>query len=187
MKFYDWYGVFLSLNSSLTLDYSNASEEVQNVNALLQNLLDKFYPMKKLEALVPTMTSNTSAICSFSVSSTYTGSSNDYSAYKAHDGNDDTYWCSDINAVPAWLKITFEEPKTVKKIFIMNWFAQKIVFQASNDGNSWTDLTTITPNLSITQDIDNIEAYKYYRFYSSSGYTDGGTYFIINDFQLYGY
>ena len=32
------------VNQSLTLDYSNAREDVQNINTLLQNLLDKFYP-----------------------------------------------------------------------------------------------------------------------------------------------
>ena len=34
----------LDLNQSLTLDYSNASADVQNINILLQKLLDKFYP-----------------------------------------------------------------------------------------------------------------------------------------------
>lgn len=32
------------LNQSLTLDYSNASEDVRDVNTLLQNLLNRFYP-----------------------------------------------------------------------------------------------------------------------------------------------
>ena len=37
-------GAVSTLNSSLTLDFSNASEDVQDVNTFLQNLLDKFYP-----------------------------------------------------------------------------------------------------------------------------------------------
>lgn len=32
------------VNSNLDLDFSNASEDVQNVKTLLQNLLDRFYP-----------------------------------------------------------------------------------------------------------------------------------------------
>lgn len=175
-----------SLEANLNVRYN---PETYYIQILIDNeWVDyAYFNNKEIAELIPIMTSDTSSTCSFSASSIYTGGSG-FDAYKAHDGNDESYWCSRENALPAWLKVTFNNPKTVKKVYINNFSAQTIVVQASNDDNTWIDLITVTPNKTITSDVNNDTAYKYYRLYSTNGYTSGSyKYFVINDFQLYGY
>lgn len=95
-------------------------------------------------------------------------------------GIEKKHWWGSNNNSQHWLKITYENPIIINKIIFSNywtdgthtWQSSEVIFQGSNDNNTWTDLLTLTQmNLSenqISYDIDNENSYLYYRFLCTS-------------------
>ena len=85
-------------------------------------------------------------------------------------------------STPQWIGYEFPSTKRISKVDIVNraignsaYACKTIIFQASNDGENWIDLSTLSISSSSlgaseTFEIDNNYAYKYYRFYISEGY-----------------
>lgn len=147
-----------------------------------------------VQGLIPTMTSDTTPSGTASAISVLSGQP----AYLAFDKiiNNSSLWHAANGNVPAWLQYEFPTPVTAKTAAITPFKAagqtnarvKTCVFQASNDGTTWTDLTeTIEiPNeqavnfIPFTKGIGN---YKYYRVNILS--TWGGTTPAIVELQLY--
>ena len=141
------------LNQSLTLDYSNASTDVQDVNTLLQKLLDRFYPA--VYSLIPIMTSNTLPYGTASASS-FLGAG--VEAYKAFTGAGNA-WRSDNGSTTQWISYTFR-----KKVQLTN-----ISFEASTESafkiNSLKLYFLIGGGWSLYDTISNIVSYDYNKAY----------------------
>ena len=111
-------------------------------------------------------------------SSTYSGL---YSANNAFDKSSSNFWGSNGGSSD-WLKIQFFEAVKITKIKFANtlntnslhWSSTRVVFQGSNDGNTWTDLYDAT-NLTDSNDnlyeyaLQNNTEYIYYRFLCYKG------------------
>ena len=87
------------------------------------------------------------------------------------------------SSAPQWVGYEFPFPKRIVKLDIYNrsvsgqtvLACKTIVFQGSIDGTNWTDLSTLNKLQSSmgakeTFEIENDDAYKYYRFYITEGY-----------------
>lgn len=121
-----------------------------------------------LNVKVPTMTSNTTPSGVVSASSNNASSSYDYQLF---DGNTSTAWQSAVNTGNnSWIQYKFASAVKIYKFGVMGYSNAATSYigkvQGSNDGNSWTDLTSdfTASNTSISYDlISNIGSYKYYR------------------------
>lgn len=138
---------------------------LKEVNDSLQALIKKIYPYGI--SLIPDMTSDTSPSGIASASAVYDNSS---PAYYAFDGKESTAWKSNSNATNTkYIQYQFETAQCVKKIHLIAEAAQACTytFSGSNDGTTFTDLSTFTVSsgsqVSDYFDISNTESYKYYR------------------------
>lgn len=142
---------------------------------------------------VPIMTSNTEPYGETIYDSVYL---TNY-PYNVFDNNDSTVWSQSTGSVPSYIGYKFMNPIMCKRLKITiigdstyGLTAKDYNIQASNDGNTWIDLTTGTLENSledITKEInfENEGYYLYYRFYVTSKYfTESG--FVVRTLQFYG-
>lgn len=126
------------------------------------------------EALVPTMTSDTTP-SGEAFASGNQGTS--YLPYKAFDGDDTTRWSvTGANVSGAYIGYKFTTPVKVNRIYTfvpaMNYTTNcEFKVQGSNDGSTWTDIDTITwlaQSREQSFSIQNDNEYLYYRLYCNS-------------------
>ena len=138
-------------------------------------------PFYQYRLVVPVMTSNTSDYGTASASTEATG----YEAYKAFRRSHTSGGWMNSNGVSSnsWIRFQFAEPKIIGRVDTYNLPDQentackRFIFQASNNGTSWTDLKTCDIESSDLAaysmfEIENSTAYRYYRVYVSQGYND---------------
>lgn len=151
-------------------------------------------PEPEIKALIPTMTSNTAPKGVASASSIYNSGSD---AFHAFDGNTSATWSSlnsDNNS--PYVAYAFPSPVVVKSIQYYNVgsgnassYGSKFKFQASNDGNTWVDVSdvitqTAGSRVSGTINLDsNKTAYTNYRVVATETVMGLAAFEI----QLYGY
>ena len=143
------------------------------------------------EALVPTMTSDTTP-SGEAFASGNQGTS--YLPYKAFDGDDTTRWSvTGANVSGAYIGYKFTTPKKVNKIYtfvdssMTRLSSCEFKVQGSNDGSTWTDIDTITWVAQTGEQsfsIQNDNEYLYYRLYcnSSNGMmadSQGTTHYVL--------
>lgn len=115
-----------------------------------------------------------------SASSTISGTAQ-YTPYAAYGTELENFWGSNGGGTD-WLKMEFQNAIIVSKVQFGNtlnlgsthWSSTRVIFQASNDGSTWTDLydaqnLTDDNNNLFEQTIQNATAYKYYRFLCYKG------------------
>lgn len=149
-------------------------------------------------ALIPTMTgtSTPSGTVIFSTQLTpdpYSGVY--YYAWKAFDGDDSTAisrWSCAGSKVGDYLGYNFPTAVKAKRIRVKHGnnsnTKPKYIIQASNDGNTWTNLTDTITATTVEGGWDDIElnttqAYTYYRLYYT--YWSGVSSYSIFTMQLY--
>ena len=166
---------------------------VLNSDSWVTNICSSDYFKSVLIDKIPTMTSNTTPSGKASASSVLPGTT--WDAWQAF-GSDNIPWHS-ANGSIQWIMYKFEKPICVKKVYICNDLTvaggSKVTYiQASNDGSTWTNLSSafdcgnIGASTNLT--LNNKEYYQYYRLYSTeSNYFDGyGHYLVVNILQFYG-
>lgn len=143
-------------------------------------------------ALIPILSSDSGYGVTVSASSKY---SDQFAAYKAFDGLDNTIWGANEGAsLPHWLLIKFTEPVIVSKfdiLFETYITSCKFKLQGSNDNSVYTDLTPeISPDsfgILQTFELENVtEKYTYYRLYITSQSCTVSVFGRICTLQLYG-
>jgi len=93
-----------------------------------------------------------------------------YSASKAFDNDNNTYWLAE-SGTPQWIKYDFgSETKIVRLTVVSENFEDTFIVQGSNNDSDWTSIDTI--NLIIeastetrTLTFTNVNSYRYYRMY----------------------
>ena len=144
------------------------------------------------EALVPTMTSNTTPSGECFASSV----NSSYPIYQAFDGNRSTAWGPSSASVPQYIGYKFTSAVVVNNVSILpdanstGSSVKDFKVQGSTDNNTWVDLyedscpyeTTATEHVF---NFNNTVAFQYYRIYISSknGSWPGGT--SISNLQFY--
>lgn len=157
-----------------------------SLNELQSLIYTQLYPYGL--PLIPSMTSNTtpSGIAS-------TDSNNP--AYLAFDGNNSTSWTTNSGyGKDFYVQYKFDEAKTVSKIKILPMFSgsnarlKEFIFQASNNGSTFTDLYSGTCSNSNSEqyfDIPNNAKYLYYRLYVKNNYSSSSDISGICELQMY--
>lgn len=142
----------------------------------------------KLKGLVPEMWDYTCPYGEVSASTDKNGA-----AYCAFDETENI-WHSDAGN-NQWLQYNFVCPTCVQKFDLKTDEAGglKAKLQASNDGTTWTDLTSVidfkTNDNLYTISIDNTDYYLYYRLTASYSYYvsgDSKRYVLVKRLQFYG-
>ena len=159
----------------------------------------QFYGTEKWQpkGLVPVMTSNAAPYGEASASGNYDAN---HSAYVAFNGSD-TGWASNQKTTDGgeWISYKFPTPAIVNsvgfKIYYTTTYGESRAFnailQGSNDGSSWSDITTLNvQNMADRQtfSVNNTTAYMYYKLTSvNSGCLSDGKYFTqYIQLQFYG-
>ena len=125
----------------------------------------------KQQTVIPYMTSNSNAVCTVSDSS---GSTN---TYKALDNNHGTYWDS-VSNVPATIFFEFAVPTMVSQIYFKHgptnqYNPKSWILYGSHDNSTWIKLYEVDfgpdggANTQVTKNLNNVDTYKYYKFYVS--------------------
>lgn len=145
-----------------------------------------------LTALIPNMTSDTTPS---GLANASTCNPNVY-AYNAFDRSDSTYWASTVNnGLNSWLQYKFSNPKLFKKIEIQPLISSNTArvknfkVQASNDGNTWTQLLSGTCQNSNTVQsftLDSTTAYQYIRLFIINHYGATDEVSGVRKMQVYG-
>lgn len=136
-------------------------------------------------ALVPTMTSNTTPSGEAFGFSEMSG--NEY--YKAFDGDDASYWrISAGTSSNAYVGYNFGSAKRVglAKVIGNNGTPQSVKIQGSNDGTTWTDVSSvisIPAGVETLIPIDPSNTYSRFRVYWTN--PDSGIAFGIRTIQFY--
>jgi hypothetical protein len=143
----------------------------------------------------PKLSNNTgNAELKVSASSQYNG---DYAPYKSFASTSGAVpWISKDGATTAWYRMEFPRPFKITSVFMRNRSSKydngaaiRFVFQASNDGTTWEDVTpTITNNVrgqgaTWTFYTQALKGYKFYRFNLTKV---GGAYISIGFPTFYG-
>lgn len=139
-----------------------------------------------LNTKVPTMTSDTTPSGVASASSIYSA---EYAAWKAFNFSESKGWAAHGSyTTDAWVRYEFDNPMVIKRFvatMTSGSYLNNMKVQGSNTGNSddFTDLLTFSVSASgtITENVNNSTAYKYYRVFGTTN-TNGYGY----HFQFYG-
>lgn len=111
--------------------------------------------------------------CSDVVVTTLNQYSASYSGEKAIDGSTSSYWRSSTTV--SWIAFQFPDAKVVNHIRLVTngWKLSTFTLSGSNDGVSWTqigDVRTVSSTSGWNDfDVDNVEAYSYYRVDTITG------------------
>ena len=191
------------IDSSLNIDFSNASENVQDVNTLLQKLLDRFYPAIEPYKLIPVLSSNTSS--SLGTASGTTTWDDASSHWKAFDENLETAFQSKARqngttVTPVYVQFEFNEP-----VRIYSWTATfkqwtdalhnwNILYKDKN-GNWDNELDDVSipkgASYPVTfnrnaQSPENVEVYGVRLNLKSHESVSDGHFGMVPEFQVYG-
>lgn len=130
---------------------------------------------------------------SFAVSSNVnsSGSHELWKAFNGNSNNDDRWQSVSTNGT---VTFDFYNPQPLKLYsLVLNYgngesyyYPKEVIIQGSDDGNSWTDLTTLTNNAyaaSFNIQVNSSYGYKYHRlkFVSFNGYNSDNMYVIIRE------
>ncbi len=161
----------------------------------LNAICNSTYFESVLNDKVPTMTDATAPSGEVSASSSLAGYP-EYVAYKAFDGNDNSYWQSGANTGNnSWIQYKFDNPNKIKCLGIktINAYNTYIgTLQASSDGNTFTDMKSnisVAPsNTAIKVPVKNLSNLinMYYRMQTVQyNYADGSGRTILSTVQFY--
>ena len=147
------------------------------------------YMTSVLNVKIPKMTSNT-APSGVASASGYIAYTNDY--YMAFDDNNSTYWYGSTSTTYTnqYIQYMFASACRVCVVVPENTnatgFGGSWSLQASNDGNTWADLGTLTAPSVVTPMVYNMPNtdYTYYRWYCVSGTGTGA--WTVSELQFYG-
>ncbi len=141
--------------------------------------------------LIPVMTSNSAPYGTI----TATGQLSDtYAAWKAMDGNLETYWVITSSTSSGWIQYQLPYTAIIRKIKLVDQNGSPGTFvngirsffvSGSNDGSYWTDLITVN-RTSCDQtmfDSENTSAFKYVRLTITATFSG---YIALQEFQVYG-
>ena len=166
--------------AAIDIDFSNAPEDIQDVNTLLQKLLDDFYIAEPV-ALIPALTANDSNII---YSSQYNTS---YLAHYAFDTSTTSAWAS-ANGDSAYLGYYFGTAKRITHVILISESANRGVSQAilqgSNDGLNYYDISNSVSygvGVTITLTSNSSKRWNYVRVLFSGSSTNNTT-----SMQFYG-
>lgn len=147
------------------------------------------------KALVPIMTSNTTPYGEVSAKTEYSG--DQAYAWKAfngiNDGSNYNFWRGTGGVTNNWIQYKFIAPTNVTKVYIKSeknasYVITGATLQASNDGNTWTDLESITMTTDVLKEytfpINNGQFYLYYRVKPTSAVSNNIIGFVA--VQFYG-
>lgn len=158
---------------------------------------------RSLNVSVPKMTSNTTPYGEVTASAVY---SSIYDAYKVFDSSysgDENRWVTQANTSDSsWIQYAFNKPICIKKMMVheytdtvwnneqSNLRNTNATLLGSNDNADWVDLATLlldksNGNTDVYFNVDNNDAYKYYRL-SFGGSNGVGTFITIAELQFYG-
>lgn len=164
--------------------------DTSSYNYCIVNSLQFFGPEQALQALVPTMTSNTTP----SGEAIGTESESVWPWWKGFDNNTSTCWSSKNMGSTSgmWLGYDFKRPVVVKSVMfntLLNQaFIQTYKIQAYN-GSDWIDLTDVLTSPKDSDDhvidIDNDKAYNKYRFYVVTNHQTYNA--TLSKLQFYGF
>ena len=183
---------FFNAGNTLTLSGQGVS-----ATHVLDDYMDTI-ELINIEILTPIMTSNTTPATDGEViySTQYSG----YLAYMAFDQNTSTRWNGSNSQATEYIGYRFINPACVTKIVLKPFYDQNAgvitfkhgVFQASNDGDTWYDLKTISiPNENMEHEIviPVSTTYSYYRLYCDDSYVGSGAakFYSFYEVKFYGY
>lgn len=150
------------------------------------------------KGLVPVMTSNTAPYGEAILSANY---SDGYEAYRVFNRDNEEIFNSCISKAGTdgyWIGYKFTSPTIVKRLTLTFYSGDAVTsgalkLQGSNNGTTWSDITSFTAQTVFTLqsfNVDNNTAYMYYRILSSSG-THYSTvvkfnYIGLTELQFYG-
>ena len=140
-------------------------------------------PIYKYRIATPVMTSNTTPSGVASASSEHSNTTAAWTAFKQADVNEG--WATSYGQITnQWIQYKFDDPKVIEKLnitlrdIVSYGMFKAFDFQASNNGTDWTTLLSAnnivnTPGSSYDYNIDNDDAYYYYRIFITDigGYT----------------
>ncbi len=164
--------------SELLADSDSLATVINSENAV--NYLARSTSFTKSEALVPTMTSNTTPSGVVSASTIYSSS---YDAYKAFDGDNSTSWSS-TEAVNAILSYEFGEAHNINKVTILPNYdmgashIKNFSLEVSTDGSSWSEVysgTATNTNTEQTFTASSSVSAKYVRLNIADNYASGNS------------
>ena len=151
--------------TELLADSTSLQAVISSNNAI--DYLVRSTSFAKANALVPTMTSNTTPEGECFADS----SDGSDLPYKAFDGNDasGSRWISNVaRGTACYVGYKFTSAvKCVKAKVIPNVLTSTIKYQASNDGTNWTDISSAESNISSEHEtvLSPTIDYQYYRLY----------------------
>lgn len=153
--------------------------ELINVSAASQSFAygsDDYFKNDSYDvfALMPIMTGATTSGVTISASSEFSAT---FAAWKIADGSSNQ-WRPTANSLPAWVKIHFPTPKTVRSYYILNYYTSAgttdpaspaaWIFEGSNDDVTWDQLADIDvssdPLNSGAYQVETPGSYTYYRW-----------------------
>lgn len=176
-----------------------ATDTLTNDSTWLNAIANSTYMSNVLNVLVPTMTSNTAPEGVCSASSNYTGSYEAFRAFRNQfngQGGSGNCWQSASGQIAnQYIGYQFTSAKKIKTCAIgntndANTHIATYKVQASNDGNVWTDISSVltnsvTPAAKTINSFINDDAYAYWRVFEL---TNGGSTAAVNanTVQFYG-
>lgn len=134
----------LDLNSSLTLDFSNASPDVQDVKTLLQKTLEKLFPLKSIINFIVSTASNWINVAGMNFNA-YDG----YVTFVRVKGVDSGRWA--YYQAYYSKKVNLGEDSTLQIAGILsmafdgtpnNQDSMKMIISISDDAENWIDIGT---------------------------------------------
>lgn len=178
-------------------------EMFSEINSKLNELYDFVQANREPVALIPKMKSNTESVsgedCGTVIYDSFRSAYYPWYVFDGAIGNSGESWTPNktpSSAGEIYVGYVFDAPKTVKKITVYNAAntgrgIKDMLFQASNDGSGWINLTPITLNnvASAAQnfDISNNDAYTHYRLLAQTYYASSATEPSLDEVQMYGF
>ena len=158
---------------------------------------------RSLNVSVPKMTSNTAPYGEVTASAVDSPTHDAYKVFDSSYSRDENRWVTQANTSDSsWIQYAFNKPICIKKMMVheytdtvwnneqSNLRNTNVTLLGSNDNADWVDLATFlldksNGNTDVYFNVDNNDAYKYYRL-SFSGPNGIGTYITIAELQFYG-
>ena len=181
--------------TELMADTSTLSSVINSNNAI--DYLVRSKTFIKSEALVPTMTSNTTPSGVVSASSVYS-SSDMHQPYKAFDGNSNSCWYTAANVGNAQIVYHFPSAVKVGKTTVKPYYSstgvtglalRSFTIKGSHDGTTWSEPLYTSATLSnaeqtVTCEFENDVAYEYYEVDCTGTYRSDGQ-IMVAEIQYY--
>ena len=136
------------------------------------------------EALVPTMTSNTTPSGECFGSESRSG----WDFYKAFDGDDTTAYGTNQTSGEAHIGYRFTSPTIVNALYVKKHDSSELItsIRASSDGENWQTIATVGRNISEeTIYFENSDAYEYWDVYTTDTASGGSGRWEFATLQFY--